>query len=44
MDRVDEFVAARRRNFALLSELLRPLEDVLILPETTPRSNPSWFG
>lgn len=44
MDRLDDFVAARRRNFALLSEQLRPLEDVLILPETTPRSNPSWFG
>lgn len=44
MDRLDDFVAARRRNFALLTELLRPLEDVLILPEATPRSNPSWFG
>lgn len=44
MDRLDDFVAARRRNFALLTDLLRPLEDVLILPEATPRSNPSWFG
>lgn len=44
MDRVDEFVAARRRNFKLLTELLRPLEDVLILPEATPNSEPSWFG
>ena len=44
MDRVDEFVAARRRNFDLLTELLRPLEDVLILPKATPNSEPSWFG
>lgn len=44
MDRVDDFVAARRRNFKLLTELLRPLEDVLILPEATPNSDPSWFG
>ncbi|WP_082474530.1 lipopolysaccharide biosynthesis protein RfbH [Sphingomonas sp. Leaf343] len=44
LDRVDEFVAARRRNFALLTEALKPLEDVLILPEGTPNSDPSWFG
>ncbi len=44
LDRLDEFVAARRRNFALLTEALRPLEDVLILPEATPNSDPSWFG
>lgn len=44
VDRIDEFVAARRRNFDLLTELLRPLEDVLILPQATPNSEPSWFG
>lgn len=44
MDRVDDFVAARRRNFKILTDLLRPLEDVLILPEATPNSDPSWFG
>lgn len=44
MDRVDDFVAARRRNFKLLSDLLKPLEDVLILPQATPNSDPSWFG
>ncbi len=42
--RADEFIAARRRNFDLLTELLRPLEDVLMLPEATPNSDPSWFG
>ena len=44
LDRVDAFIAARRRNFALLSELLKPLEDIMILPQATPRSEPSWFG
>jgi CDP-6-deoxy-D-xylo-4-hexulose-3-dehydrase len=41
---LDNFIAARRRNFELLTELLAPLEDVLILPKATPNSDPSWFG
>ena len=44
LDRLDGFIDARRRNFAVLTELLKPLEDVLILPEATPNSDPSWFG
>jgi CDP-6-deoxy-D-xylo-4-hexulose-3-dehydrase len=44
LDKVDEFCAARRRNFAALHEGLRDLRDELILPEATPRSDPSWFG
>ena len=44
MDRLDGFIAARAHNFAALTELLRPLEDVFILPQATPRSKPSWFG
>ena len=44
LDRVDEFIAARRRNFDLLTELLTPFEDVLILPQETPNSRASWFG
>ncbi len=44
LDRIDGFVAARRSNFAKLTELLTPFEDVLILPKATPRSDPSWFG
>lgn len=42
--RVEGFVAARRQNFALLSELLRPLAEFFILPEASPDSAPSWFG
>lgn len=44
MDRVDEFIQARRKNFDSLIELLSPLQEVFILPEATPNSEPSWFG
>ena len=44
LERLDGFIHARSRNFAALSELLKPLEDVFILPKATPRSDPSWFG
>ena len=42
--RLDEFIAARRRNFAWLRDALDDLQDVLVLPEPTPNSEPSWFG
>ena len=44
MDRLAEFAAARKRNFALLKDGLRGLEDVFILPKATAKSDPSWFG
>jgi CDP-6-deoxy-D-xylo-4-hexulose-3-dehydrase len=44
LDRLEDFIEARRRNFDALTELLKPLEDILILPEATPNSEPSWFG
>ncbi|AYN17258.1 lipopolysaccharide biosynthesis protein RfbH [Pseudomonas monteilii] len=44
MDRVDDFIAARKRNFAWLSERLSGCVDQLILPHATPNSAPSWFG
>jgi CDP-6-deoxy-D-xylo-4-hexulose-3-dehydrase len=44
LDRVEDFIAARRRNFAYLHAGLKPLEEFLILPEATPNSEPSWFG
>jgi CDP-6-deoxy-D-xylo-4-hexulose-3-dehydrase len=44
MDRLEDFIAARARNFASLKTLLKPYEDVFILPEATPNSEPSWFG
>ncbi len=44
LDRIEDFIAARRRNFGLLTEGLTAFEDVFILPKATPRSDPSWFG
>jgi CDP-6-deoxy-D-xylo-4-hexulose-3-dehydrase len=44
LDRLDGFITARRRNFAHLRDGLAELADVLILPEATPGSDPSWFG
>jgi CDP-6-deoxy-D-xylo-4-hexulose-3-dehydrase len=41
---LEEFIAARRRNFDLLKSGLRLLEEFFILPEPTPNSEPSWFG
>ena len=46
LDRLDDFVAARRSNFDYLKAGLRDagLERFFILPEPTPNSDPSWFG
>ena len=44
MDRVDEFIAKRRANFAYLKNRLASVSDFLHLPEPTPNSEPSWFG
>lgn len=44
MDRLDDFIAARKRNFAWLSERLAGCAEQLILPQATPGSDPSWFG
>ncbi|MEC4590378.1 MULTISPECIES: lipopolysaccharide biosynthesis protein RfbH [Nitrospirillum] len=44
LDHLDAFIAARRRNFNLLKQGLADLQDALILPEATPRAEPSWFG
>lgn len=44
MDRLDGFIAARRANFAQLSERLGSCKEFLHLPRATPESEPSWFG
>jgi CDP-6-deoxy-D-xylo-4-hexulose-3-dehydrase len=38
------FIAARKRNFARLSEGLAQLSEHLLLPRATAGSDPSWFG
>jgi len=44
MDRLEDFIVARKRNFAYLKERLKSCEEFLVLPEATPKSDPSWFG
>jgi CDP-4-dehydro-6-deoxyglucose reductase, E1 len=44
MDKLPTFIERRKANFAYLKEQLKPLEDVLILPQATEGSDPSWFG
>ena len=42
--KLPEFIAARKRNWRRLREGLERHSDVLMLPEPTPKSDPSWFG
>ena len=44
VERVEEFVEARRRNFGLLKARLSSLSEVVEFAEPTPNSDPSWFG
>jgi CDP-6-deoxy-D-xylo-4-hexulose-3-dehydrase len=44
LDKLPDFIDARRRNFRTLYDGLQDLQDILILPEATPNSDPSWFG
>ena len=44
MDRVEDFIAARKANFAFLKNGMKSCEEFLLLPEATPNSAPSWFG
>jgi len=44
LDHLEDFIAARRRNFALLTAGMKDLEDLFVLPEATPGTEPSWFG
>ena len=44
LEKLDGFIAARQRNFERLYEGLKDLEEVMILPQATANSEPSWFG
>ena len=44
LDKLDDFVAARRKNFEQLSQGLKDLEKFFILPQAVDSAEPSWFG
>ena len=44
LKKLSNFTEARQKNFLRLKEGLKDLEDVIILPEPTKNSIPSWFG
>jgi CDP-6-deoxy-D-xylo-4-hexulose-3-dehydrase len=44
LKKLPAFIEARKRNWRLLYEGLKPLEEFLILPQATAGSDPSWFG
>lgn len=44
LDHLEDFIAARRKNFAYLKTSLKPFEEFFILPEATKGTEPSWFG
>lgn len=44
LERVQEFIDTRKKNFELLKQRLESLTEFLELPVATPHSDPSWFG
>lgn len=44
LDKLPEFIEARRKNWQMLREGLNELQDVLQLPAAAAHSAPSWFG
>ncbi len=44
LDKLPNFIKARRTNWQQLKDNLRELSEVFVLPEATDNSEPSWFG
>jgi CDP-6-deoxy-D-xylo-4-hexulose-3-dehydrase len=44
LEKLPDFITARKNNWQRLREMLLPYEDRLLLPHATPGSDPSWFG
>ena len=44
LDRLDDFVELRKRNWAYLLNGLKDLGEFFMLPKVTENSDPSWFG
>ena len=44
LEKVAQFIQARKDNYSFLKECLKPCEEFIHLPEPTEHSDPSWFG
>ena len=44
LKKLPDFIRRRRANFQFLSDGMRELEHLFVLPTATPNSQPSWFG
>lgn len=44
LDKLSDFISARKENHKAYFEALKPFEKFFILPKATPKSDPSWFG
>ena len=44
LKKLNLFISQRRENYLYLYEKLKPLSDLLVLPEPAINSEPSWFG
>jgi len=44
LTKLSKFIQIRKQNFLHLRNELKKFEKYLILPESTPKSDPSWFG
>lgn len=44
LTKADHFVARRKENHAILSDMFKEFEEHFILPVATENSEPSWFG
>ena len=44
LEKLPEFIEARKVNWQRLRQGLAGLDDIFIMPEPTPDSEPSWFG
>ena len=44
LNRLPQFIEIRKANFSYLKKRLACLDEFLILPISTPKSDPAWFG
>lgn len=44
LEKLDSFVAARKKNFDVLHKNFEKYKKYLLLPENHPQADPSWFG